>query len=256
LEVGVDLFAPELQAAEGKEGKQGGHPVAQQRVPEDLPADVLELDFLDKTVGDDARGGQGREGAGVGTVDDHEGHQEGADARLGAERHPDGSQDDGGGDVAGADGREHHGQDEEDDGQHAHDAARALHGPLGEFFHGAVDGGHAEEQRGAHEDHEQPQGKELVEVRHLHHAARGHGDEEPEGDAHDSDVTFRNAADDDGDEQRHQGEDAQKFLLGRPAPEHAAQGVAADDEAGGNEQKSEQQIPLKIHEDSLRLLVG
>ena len=103
------------------------------------------------------------------------------------------------------------------------------------------------------EDHEEPQGEELVEVRHLHDAARRHGDEKAEGDAHDADVALRDTADDNGDEQRHQGEDAQKLFLGHPAPEHAAQVVAPDDEAGCNEQQSEQQIPLQIHKDSLRL---
>jgi len=50
LHVGIDLLSQEPEAAKGKEGHEGGHAVSEQRVPEDLAADVLELDLLHEAV--------------------------------------------------------------------------------------------------------------------------------------------------------------------------------------------------------------
>jgi hypothetical protein len=251
LHIGVDLLAEEFEPAEGHKADQAGHAATQDRVQEDLVADVLDVDLLDKAVGDDARGGHGGEGAGVGPVADHEGHQEGADPGLAGQGHADGSEDDGGGDVAGADRGQDAGQDEEDDGEHAHVAAGPFDRPPGQFLDGAVDGGHAEEHGRPDEDHEQPQGEELVEVRHLQGAARRQRDDEGKGDAHDADVFLGYAADHDGDDQRNQGNHAQGVPADRIVE---TRHVAAHQKTGHDHHKWNTIRPF--HKDSLRIQVG
>jgi len=59
LYIGVDLLAEELEAAEGHKAEYAGHAASQDRVQEDLVADVFHADLLDEAVGDDARGATG-----------------------------------------------------------------------------------------------------------------------------------------------------------------------------------------------------
>jgi len=221
-----------LPAAEDEEAGDDGHALCDDGVEVDLPVDgvdgVLREEVGDlgrhlrhEAVGDDPRGGEGREGSRVGGPDDDEGHAEGRHPHLARDGHGDGGEQGHAGDVARADRGDEDGQQVDDQGQQHHVAAAETDAVAGDLPQGPVDLGHGEHEGHADQYHEETEREARHDLR-CRHVHEDRPDDDREGDAQVADVKLLvHAADDDDDGQGQDGHPgrqgyAEKFHVDLP----------------------------------------